>query len=248
MIGIYKITNPNNRVYIGQSKNISKRLEKYYNLSCSTQPRLYRSLKKYGADLHTFEIIEECEIDKLNERERYYQELYDVLSSKGMNCLYTKTKDKRREANKNIGNKISKALTGRTLDPEHVVKIKIALSKRKISDKLREVIGKRYRGKTINREIVEKMKQTKLSQNLISKFRKEIIQTDLNNNIINIFNSIEECSKILNIHRPNIIKVLKEKRKTAGGFKFYYSVQNKLDEFREQPEVVNPELSANLND
>ena len=47
MIGIYKITNPKEKVYIGQSIDIEKRWKRYYyTLNCKSQTALYRSLKK----------------------------------------------------------------------------------------------------------------------------------------------------------------------------------------------------------
>lgn len=53
---IYKITSPSGRVYIGQSKNVKKRIRDYKNCKPS-QKVLYRSLKKYGYKNHIFEII-----------------------------------------------------------------------------------------------------------------------------------------------------------------------------------------------
>ena len=91
MVGIYKITNPNGRVYIGQSRNIEKRFKHYFNLNCKCQPILFNSLNKYGVNNHEFEIIEGCEIDQLNIRERYYQDLYNVIGENGLNCILTET-------------------------------------------------------------------------------------------------------------------------------------------------------------
>lgn len=48
MVGIYKITNPNGRIYIGQSTDIKFRWGIYRKLKCKDQPSLYNSLKKYG--------------------------------------------------------------------------------------------------------------------------------------------------------------------------------------------------------
>lgn len=91
MIGIYKITNPKNKVYVGQSRNIEKRFKRYKYLTCTTkQKRLFNSFSKYGIDNHKFEIIEECLFEQLNIRERYYQDLYDVLN-KGLNLVLTET-------------------------------------------------------------------------------------------------------------------------------------------------------------
>ena len=62
MIGIYKITNPNNKVYIGQSRNIRRRFSAYKRLECKKQVKLFNSLNKYGVINHKFEVI--IELDK----------------------------------------------------------------------------------------------------------------------------------------------------------------------------------------
>lgn len=81
MIGIYKITNTiNNKVYIGQSVNITARWTKHKNDSkkeeFSHYP-LYRSFNKYGVDNFTFEVVEECSVDYLDEKEKYWIKYYN---------------------------------------------------------------------------------------------------------------------------------------------------------------------------
>lgn len=93
--GIYKITSPSNRVYIGQAVNIYARWRTYKSGHLKRQKRLYNSFLKYGSENHKFEVIEECPVENLNERERYWQEHYDVLSKKGLNCSLVGTKDKK---------------------------------------------------------------------------------------------------------------------------------------------------------
>lgn len=94
MIGIYKITSPSGRVYIGQSINLEERLRKYKCINRSKhQPRLNRSFKKYGIENHIFEIIQECKKDELNELERYFQEYFNCTET-GLNCILTKTEIK----------------------------------------------------------------------------------------------------------------------------------------------------------
>jgi predicted GIY-YIG superfamily endonuclease len=44
MIGIYKITSPTNKVYIGQSLDIEKRFVNYKGLFCKQQTKLYNCL------------------------------------------------------------------------------------------------------------------------------------------------------------------------------------------------------------
>jgi group I intron endonuclease len=127
MIGIYKITSPNNKIYIGQSIDIDFRFKKYQRLACSKQPKLYYSFIKYGIINHKFEIIEECSLEYLNEKEIYWGLKFDVLSEKGLNLKLgnakgkcsQETKDKIGLGNKgknlsqNAKNKISKSLKGR---------------------------------------------------------------------------------------------------------------------------------------
>lgn len=120
IVGIYKITNPNNRVYIGQSNNIKYRFSQYKNInSTKGQPRLYNSFKKHGVNNHRFEIIELCNEEELNERERFWQEYYDVMSCNGMNCCYVNTKYKKSKISDITRKKLSEANKGKTITIEH---------------------------------------------------------------------------------------------------------------------------------
>jgi group I intron endonuclease len=112
MIGIYKITSPSGKIYIGQSQDIKLRFYYYSIKYCFRQRRLYHSLKKYGSENHIFETIEECSIEELNKKERYYQELYDVIGENGLNCIYQGTDEKRKVVSDEMKRKISIANTG----------------------------------------------------------------------------------------------------------------------------------------
>ena len=79
MIGIYKITNKiNNKSYIGQSIHIEQRWEEhlYQSSGCSL---LKYALHKYGKDNFSFEVIEECNQEELNEKEQYWIKYYDTF-------------------------------------------------------------------------------------------------------------------------------------------------------------------------
>lgn len=83
MIGIYKITNlVNNKSYIGQSIDIDRRFKshKNYPLENSNYP-LYRAFRKYGIDNFSFEVLEECSIKELDEKEIYYIKHYDTYNN-----------------------------------------------------------------------------------------------------------------------------------------------------------------------
>ena len=77
MTGIYIIRNiVNNKVYIGQSIDIERRWKehkrKYQYENERKNSYLYNAIYKYGIESFSFDILEECDKDKLNEREIYY--------------------------------------------------------------------------------------------------------------------------------------------------------------------------------
>ena len=80
---IYIITNNvNSKCYIGQTQvNIEHRWRQHKH--SARYPELwsgilYKAMRKYGRENFSFEIIEECEIDKLCEREIYWISYYDT--------------------------------------------------------------------------------------------------------------------------------------------------------------------------
>jgi group I intron endonuclease len=84
--GIYKITSPTGKIYIGQSKDINKRIEPYKNARCKNQTKLYNSIIKYGWNSHVLNVIHTCCESKLNELEYYYIKEYDSFNTEhGLN-------------------------------------------------------------------------------------------------------------------------------------------------------------------
>ena len=80
-IGIYKITNVlNGKCYVGQSVSISERWKQHIKRALGAEPitknKLYPIMNQVGPENFTFEIIEECPKEKLDEREKYWQEYF----------------------------------------------------------------------------------------------------------------------------------------------------------------------------
>ena len=150
--GIYTITNPKGRVYIGQSTDVVVRWKAYKRFACPHQTSLLASLKKYGAEKHKFELLCQCERDELNEKEAYYVALFQACERKcGMNLKEgggskAKISEETRE-------RLSKASMGRNkgrkLSPEHKEKIrqtKLA-QKEKRSDEMKKRISEKLNGR-----------------------------------------------------------------------------------------------------
>lgn len=86
VVGIYKIVNcKNNKIYIGSSANIYERFKAHKRKltnDCHYNNLLQKEWNEYGEDSFIFSIIEECNVNYLLEREKYYISLYDTLNQK----------------------------------------------------------------------------------------------------------------------------------------------------------------------
>lgn len=88
--GIYKITSPSGKIYIGLSYDILNRRKAYEKCRCCKQRKIYNSIKKHGWESHTFEIIHECHPDiskkEIEALEIYYGNKYESTSDEtGLN-------------------------------------------------------------------------------------------------------------------------------------------------------------------
>lgn len=83
--GIYKITNlENGMAYIGQAVNIRDRWSTHIKTGLGaetpTRNKLYPAMLAFGVENFTFEVLEECPSELLNEREKFYIEFYDTTN------------------------------------------------------------------------------------------------------------------------------------------------------------------------
>jgi hypothetical protein len=215
MIGIYKIISPNNKVYIGQSIDIDKRKKAYERLDCKQQPRIYNSLVKHGWASHKHELIEECPLDKLSERETYWKQYY--IEQVGWdNVLFCELYD----------------TGGGPRDEKIKQKLKKPKSeewKKKIGDANRRPKPEGFREKLQkpkSPQHIENMSKGMLGVskpegfgNKITELKsKPIQQFDLDGNFIREFNSIKDANSFLNKNSHSIGRACRGEVKTAFGF------------------------------
>ena len=79
--GIYKITNiVTEECYIGQATDVASRWSEHakcgLGIDTPANNKLYTSMKEYGLWNFSWELLEKCSREQLNEKERYYIELY----------------------------------------------------------------------------------------------------------------------------------------------------------------------------
>jgi group I intron endonuclease len=233
MVGIYKITNPKGKIYIGQSVNIEKRKYYYQTLHCKKQIMLYNSIKKYGWENHKFEIIEECSIENLDKRENYWGMCYNTLEEglnlrlgKGRGTCSSKVKTKIGKSNskpkpKNFNQKLKKPILQFNLEGKLIKKYSSLTEATEILDfRIHEAL----RGvcKTAGGFIFIYEEEWNGRPPNISPDGHSIpiVQLDLKGNYIKEWESTSQAHKELNL--TSILNCLKGRTKTAGGYKWEY--------------------------
>lgn len=176
MIGIYKIVSPSGKIYIGQSVDIERRL-KEHKLKCHLKKtKLNNSFIKYGFENHDFLILEECSVDLLNERERYYQDKFNSIQ-KGLNSVYTKTNDKSGYLCNTIKEKIS--IANQNVSVERRKKISIALTGKSRPIEVKKKISQSHFGITHSPETRKKL--SFISKNISQETREKYSISHLGN-------------------------------------------------------------------
>lgn len=245
MVGIYKITNPKGKVYIGQSINIERRFKTYSRVNCKNQTLIYNSISKYGWENHKFEIIEECLIENLDKRENYWGKYYNTLEEglnlrlgNGRGTCSKETKQKMSNSQKGIpkpkpeefGEEVIKRLKGKKQSLKTIQKRVKKNKGQKRSLEQRKKISEGRKGwvpsEERNSKISKANKGRKVSQSNISKrvpqLLKPILQYDKNNNFIKEWNSQKEAGEYYG-SSSTISNALKQRRcKTAYGFVWKY--------------------------
>lgn len=178
--GIYRITHvPSKTVYIGQSVDCEKRMNKHrYNLNKGNHrnQHLQRAWILYGSGEFLFEILEECEQSQLTQLEQKHVDdsleenvrLYNIQ----LQCVDSPLGLKR---SPETGAKISAAKKGRTFTPEHRAKLAEARKNRVTLDSTRQKLSASGKRRKMSEETRAKMsesaKQRIYSQEELEKLR-----------------------------------------------------------------------------
>jgi group I intron endonuclease len=237
MIGIYKITNPKGRIYIGQSTNIEYRKKWYGRMYGDKQPKLYRSIKKHGWENHIFETIEECCVSQLNERETYWKIYYlNLVKNNYSKVLFCNLYDSGGgPLSKETKRKMSEARIGYKDSEETKLKKSNSFKGRKGSDTQKKAVSEWWnknperslefcielgRKKSINSK--PSPSQQRKHPRLVCKSNKPVYQLDIHHTIINSFISIAEASRITGVRGDSISACCRGVQKSSGGFIWKY--------------------------
>jgi group I intron endonuclease len=231
---IYKITSPTNKIYVGKTVNLSTRKSYYRSNNNKSQKIISNSIDKYGWDNHIFEVIDTTSIDSLNELEvKYIKELnsYHYDNPKGMNL--TKggdgsfgRKDSEETKLKRVSHHIGVKRSEKTKELMSLSKKGKPSSRKgvKLSNETKNRIGESNKGKVKPESFYIQKKETSLI-NFIKKYG-SILQIDpISKNIIKEWVKLPiDISKELNLNYSSMLKTLKNKNKTSGGFIWEYKI------------------------
>lgn len=163
MTGIYKITSPSGRTYVGQSVNILNRFIYHKGMYSNDTPKLFLSFKKYGVENHIFEVIETCEIIELNDRERHWQDFFEC-TKKGLNCRLTKSKDRSGRLSEETKLKISNSQKGKIIPPHIIEKVRLKMIGKKQSPETIEKRVSQLRGRKMGVNQLNFLKSSRLEK------------------------------------------------------------------------------------
>lgn len=227
---IYKLTCIiTGKVYIGKTIDINRRMMQHSKVTPKYSHHLANAIKKYGIDNFKEEIIFEMEAEDratlntaLSNAEKSYIEQYDSYRSgynstiggegtSGFHWLESSKKKLSESLKKFFESAKGKAQI------EHTIS---CIKGREVSKETREKIGRGNKGKVVSEEVRAKIRNYQLS-NASSKYV-SVLQYDLDNNLLNRFNSITEASKSINKDASHIVSCCKGNRKTAYGFIWRY--------------------------
>lgn len=252
MVGIYSITSPSGKSYIGQSWDIDNRVRIYKYGKARNQPALNHSFNKYGFDSHEIKVLHELPNDVTQDVLDTYEQFYiDRFRECNIVLLNIREGGSRGKHSIESRAKLSKSSIGKKMSEEARKKMSVAKKGKRISNT--ENYGKYWRGR--KRSLAEVQTRAKMntgktrtdeSKNRMSESRNEWIKNNKDKVIANMKNatlsnckpiiqlskagefikewpSIIDAANELNIHCTGIGVAARGENKTAKGFKWKYA-------------------------
>ncbi len=199
MVGIYKITNKiNGKVYIGQSLCIENRIKEHIrNINYPDRKNaIYSAFRKYGIENFSFDVIEECKEEDLDNREKYWIKYYDSYNN-GYNLT--------------LGGE-----NGRKYDYDYIVEqYKIY----KTTEKTAEAIGCHYH--TVSNALKAQNITPYAKSSGLPRKIKQIDPVTLK--VVAEYEKIKDGAEAVGVSDCAISNVLRGLKKAAGGYIWKYS-------------------------
>jgi group I intron endonuclease len=231
--GIYKIVHiESGKTYIGQSDDLERRLNAHKNWFMNPKRiinrHLYNYAKKYPIDAFSFEIVEQCDINVLDEKEAHWCSTYkdntfnvrlDPVTNRGVKrtdefCAMNSEIQKKRFSDPDNLAKHREMIKQRSLNPKWIKGVNDAAKKRAADPEWR-----RKQKEIVNGQ--ERADQIKI-KNFNNGYSNCVAMLDRDGNMLDYFLNVQDASRSINKGRGNISSCLTGKLGTAYGYKWKY--------------------------
>lgn len=217
LCGVYKITNNiNGKVYIGQSINIKARWKDHVNSLNRGDSRctiLQRAWNKYKQENFSFDILELCDEDALDNIEINYINIYDAINN-GYNIETGGNENK--HLSKETKQKLSDSAKGRLSDPT-----KNPMYDKHHTYETKAKISASKKGKSLSEETKKKLSLIRIGHPGYNKNLTPVYCVELDK----IFSCASDAEKSLGINGTNILPCCRHDygRKTCGGYHWEFA-------------------------
>lgn len=229
--GIYCIENMiNNKKYIGQSKNINDRWYKHkneLNRGVHDNDYLQKSWNKYGEENFRFYILEYCDIDELDDKERYYIESHNTLNRDYGYNLKSGGQDYGVKASEYVGKKISESLKRAYENEDLRQQSRNNALKQWANPEIKaKILGENngMYGKHHTEETKQKMSEKKKGKPSPKQNMNPVYCVELDK----VFINATAAAKELLLHGSMILQVCYGNRKTCGGYHWKFLLENNI--------------------
>lgn len=222
--GIYKFTSKTTGLsYIGQSVDIERRYHEHKIVDDGYS--FHNAIKEHGWEDFVFEVLEYCDKDKLNDREKYWISYYNTYyhgynETSGGEGKHSSGKKKPVAQYDLDGNFI--AVYESELDAERKLGIKSKASNISRACSGQAYMSNGYQWRFVTNNIDYKNNIGKCPKKALYTKINKVAQCDLETHeIIQVFNSISEASRITNVDRRSISAVCNGRYKSSGGYYWF---------------------------
>lgn len=248
MVGIYKITNKaNGKIYVGQSIDIKERWKqhRWKAFNCNEvgyHSAIHCAMRKYGLDNFIYEVLEECGVEELDEKEKYWISQLNSIVPNGYNIMEGGQKNRREAPIPVICIKCGKEISNQSQSGmcQSCVQLKCDITKDELYENLVQskgnfaLVGRKF---GVSDNAIRKRCQKfglpfhssdyKANEPAVQKspYETPVRQIDpKTNEVIQVFRSANEAARSLGKNKgSHITEVCRGKGKTAHGYKWEYA-------------------------
>lgn len=173
-VGIYTITSPTNKVYVGQSWNLERRQSDYLKMNCRGQRKLYNSIKKHRWSAHKFKVVLELRDDTSQEWLNYWETLFwNYYKKQGIKMLNLRLPGSKGKHSEETKQKISKSKIGKQVGENnpfygktHSEETKIFLKSRPVTEETKKKMSLAWEYRIVTDATKAKLKEIQLQKRL----------------------------------------------------------------------------------